>query len=277
MSYDKTVSDHYLHGSLLKAIEAALPALGKTTRNVTIEDLAPVDEFHIGGRLATDNLFQQLNYNKQSHILDVGCGLGGAARYLASRYKNYVTGIDLTPEYIETGKAICRWLNLDKDVILEQGSALSMPFQDASFDGGYMLHVGMNIDDKASLFAEIFRVLKPGTSFGIYDIMRQNTGELIYPVPWATDASTSKLSTPMQYKQAIVEQGFKVTAENNRRDFALEFFRQVREKTKANGGPPPLGLHTLMQQSSSNKIKNMVDNIADHLIAPVEIIIQKVK
>ena len=277
MSYDKTVSDHYLHGSLLKAIEAALPALGKTTRNVTIEDLAPVDEFHIGGRLATDNLFQQLNYNKQSHILDVGCGLGGAARYLASRYKNYVTGIDLTPEYIETGKAICRWLNLDKDVTLEQGSALSMPFQDASFDGGYMLHVGMNIDDKASLFAEIFRVLKPGTSFGIYDIMRQNTGELIYPVPWATDASTSKLSTPMQYKQAIVEQGFKVTAENNRRDFALEFFRQVREKTKANGGPPPLGLHTLMQQSSSNKIKNMVDNIADHLIAPVEIIIQKVK
>ncbi|PMG39962.1 class I SAM-dependent methyltransferase [Shewanella sp. 10N.286.52.B9] len=276
MSYDKSVSDHYLHGSLLEAIEAALPALGKTTENVTIEDLAPVDEFHIGGRLATDNLFEQLNFSEQGYIVDVGCGLGGAARYLASRYKNRVTGIDLTPEYIETGKALCSWLNLDEYITLEQGSALSMPFQDSSFDGGYMLHVGMNIDDKVSLFAEIFRVLKPGSTFGVYDIMRQNDGELIYPVPWATEGSTSKLSTPAQYKQAISDAGFEISKENNRRDFSLEFFKQQRAKTEANGGPPPLGLHTLMQESTSNKIKNMVDNLANDLIAPVEIIIQKV-
>ncbi|MDO6639913.1 class I SAM-dependent methyltransferase [Shewanella sp. 5_MG-2023] len=276
MSYDKSVSDHYLHGSLLEAIEAALPALGKTTENVTIEDLAPVDEFHIGGRLATDNLFDQLNFSEQGYIVDVGCGLGGAARYLASRYKNRVTGIDLTPEYIETGKALCSWLNLDEYITLEQGSALSMPFQDSSFDGGYMLHVGMNIDDKVSLFAEIFRVLKPGSTFGVYDIMRQNDGELIYPVPWATEGSTSKLSTPAQYKQAISDAGFEISKENNRRDFSLEFFKQQRAKTEANGGPPPLGLHTLMQESTSNKIKNMVDNLANDLIAPVEIIIQKV-
>jgi hypothetical protein len=56
MAYDKTVADHYLHGDLINAIAAALPALGKTIETVTIEDLAPVDEFHIGGRLATDNL-----------------------------------------------------------------------------------------------------------------------------------------------------------------------------------------------------------------------------
>ncbi|MEW8000368.1 MAG: methyltransferase domain-containing protein [Candidatus Thiodiazotropha endolucinida] len=276
MSYDKSVSDNYLHGSLLEAIEAALPALGKTTENVTIEDLAPVDEFHIGGRLATDNLFDQLNFSEQGYILDVGCGLGGAARYLASRYKNRVTGIDLTPEYIETGKVLCNWLNLDEYITLEQGSALSMPFQDCSFDGGYMLHVGMNIDDKVSLFAEIFRVLKPGSTFGVYDIMRQNDGELAYPVPWANEGSTSKLSTPAQYKQAISDAGFEISKENNRRDFSLEFFKQLREKTEAKGGPPPLGLHTLMQKSTSSKINNMVDNIANDLITPVEIIIQKI-
>lgn len=144
MSYDKSVSDHYLHGDLLNAIENALPALGKTTENVAIEDLAPVDEFHIGGRLATDNLIGQLNFSERCHVLDVGCGLGGASRYIASKYKSRVTGIDLTPEYIETGKALCGWLNLDSYVTLEQGSALSMPFQDNVFDGGYMLHVGMN-------------------------------------------------------------------------------------------------------------------------------------
>ena len=275
MSYDESVSNHYLHGGLLNAIEAALPALGKTTENVTIEDLAPVDEFHIGGRLATDNLFDQLNFSEQGYILDVGCGLGGAARYVATKYKNRVAGIDLTPEYIETGKALCSWLNLDKYVTLEQGSALSMSFQDNSFDGGYMLHVGMNIDDKASLFAEIFRVLKPRSSFGIYDVMGQKDGELIYPVPWATESSTSKLATPDQYKQALGDAGFEVSTENNRRAFSLEFFKQLRAKTEANGGPPPLGLHTLMQESTASKIKNMIDNIANGFIAPVEIIVQK--
>jgi ubiquinone/menaquinone biosynthesis C-methylase UbiE len=276
MSYDKTVSDNYLHGDLLNAIEASLSALGKTTGNVTIEDLAPVDEFHIGGRQATDNLIGQLNFTETCHVLDVGCGLGGATRYLASKYKSRVTGIDLTAEYIETGKALSAWLNLDRYITLQQGSALTMPFQDSMFDGGYMLHVGMNIENKASLFSEIYRVLKPGSSFGVYDIMRQKDGELIYPVPWATESSTSKLSTPAEYKQALSDAGFNVTKENNRRDFALEFFKQLRAKTEANGGPAPLGLHTLMQESTAVKIRNMIDNIANGYISPIEIIAKKV-
>ncbi len=100
ITYEKTVSEHYSHGNLLKSIEAALPKLGKTINNVTLEDLAPVDEFHIGGRAATDNLLQQLNFTRSKHVLDIGCGLGGAARYVADKYENRVTGIDLTAELI---------------------------------------------------------------------------------------------------------------------------------------------------------------------------------
>jgi len=275
MSYDNSVSDHYLHGDLLNAIEAALPALGKTKDNLTIEDLAPVDEFHIGGRLATDNLLRQLNFSAQGHILDVGCGLGGAARYVATNYNTKVSGIDLTQEYIATGKALCNWLSLGDVVTLEQGSALAMPFQAETFDGGYMLHVGMNIDDKVALFSQIFRVLKPGASLGVYDIMRQTDGELTYPVPWASSRETSKLATPEQYIQALNNAGFEVSSQLSRREFALDFFKQLREKNEANGGPPPLGLHTLMQQSAAQKIKNMIDNIANELIAPIEIIAKK--
>jgi len=275
MSYDNSVSDHYLHGDLLNAIEAALPALGKTKDNLTIEDLAPVDEFHIGGRLATDNLLRQLNFSAQGHILDVGCGLGGAARYVATNYNTKVSGIDLTQEYIATGKALCNWLSLGDVVTLEQGSALAMPFQAETFDGSYMLHVGMNIDDKVALFSQIFRVLKPGASLGVYDIMRQTDGELTYPVPWASSRETSKLATPEQYIQALNNAGFEVSSQLSRREFALDFFKQLREKNEANGGPPPLGLHTLMQQSAAQKIKNMIDNIANELIAPIEIIAKK--
>ena len=275
MSYDETVSEHYTHGKLLEAIQASITKLGKTIENVTIQDLAPVDEFHIGGRLATDNLLEQLNFSEKDHILDVGCGLGGASRFVANKYNNCVTGIDLTQEYIDVGKALSSWVGLEKQVNLLQGSALSMPFEDETFDGAIMLHVGMNIDDKAKLFTEVFRVLRPGTSFGVYDVMQINDGELTYPVPWASDNSTSRLATSGQYKQALNHARFKVSKENARRDFALEFFKQMRAKTEANGNSPPLGLHTLMRESTAVKVRNMIDNIAANLIAPVEIIAEK--
>jgi hypothetical protein len=109
-----------------------------------------------------------------------------------------------------------------------------------------MMHVGMDIDDKAQLFNEIYQVLQPGALFGVYYVMRYKDAELKDLVPWATDNGTSKLATPEQYKQALSYDGFEVSKENNRRDFALDFFKQLRAITEANGGPPPLGLHTSM-------------------------------
>jgi ubiquinone/menaquinone biosynthesis C-methylase UbiE len=269
------ISQHYTHGNLLGAIEGSVSKLGKTTGNITVDDLAPVDEFHIGSRIATAHLLDQLHYSSTDRILDIGCGLGGAARYVASKYGCQVDGIDLTPEYIDTGNTLCGWVGLDQQVKLHQGSALALPFEDESFDGAFMLHVGMNIDDKVALFKEVSRVLKPGARFGVYDIMRIEEGEVPYPMTWAPDAGTSSLATPDAYRDALEQAGFSVSAEANRRDFALEFFKQMQEKVKANGGPPPLGLHTLMQDSTPVKLKNLVDSIAAGLIAPVEIIGQK--
>ncbi len=275
MQYDKSVAEHYLHGNLLKAIEAALPKIGKTPNSITLEDLSPMDEFHIGGREATEQLIEQLNFTPQSHVLDIGCGLGGTARFVATRCRNHITGIDLTEEYIETGKTLCKWLNLDTQITLQQGSALSMPFPDNTFDGSYMLHVGMNIEDKASLFAEVQRVLRPGAMFGIYDVMRDSVGELTYPVPWASSESTCQLATLEEYTDALKNSGFSILKEKNYRDFALQFFTRVAARAAKKGTPPALGLHLLMQESTTSKIKNMTANIAAGYIAPVEIIAQK--
>src|SRR5210317_1010284 len=98
MSHEKAVSRHYTHGSLLEEIQESVVKLGKTIDNVTVDDLAPVDEFHIGGKLATDNLLGQLDFSTKDHILDIGCGLGGASRYIANRLGCRVSGIDLTQE-----------------------------------------------------------------------------------------------------------------------------------------------------------------------------------
>ena len=262
---------------MLAAIEKALPALGKNKNSVTIEDLAAVDEFHIGGRIATDHLIDQLNFNDQTKILDVGCGLGGAARYISYKYNLNVSGIDLSREFIEAGKQLCKWLNLEDAVSLYEGSALKLPFQEHVFDGTYMLHVGMNIADKKTLFSEIHRVMKPGKYFAIYDIMQVNPGEITYPVPWASGRSMSKLASPDKYQDDLNVTGFDIIKINNRRNFALDFFKEVSLKKEADKKLAPLGLHILMKDSTDTKIKNMINNIKNEYIAPVEIIARKTK
>lgn len=269
------VAGHYHRGNLLEAIQSSLGKMGKTTSGLTIGDLAPVDEFHIGGRKASEQFMERLGFTRGLHLIDVGCGLGGPARFAADTYGSQVTGIDLTGEYIDTGNVMSGWTGMQDRVTLRKESALSMSFADGSFDGGYMIHVGMNIDDKRRLFAEIARVLKRGAAFGVYDVMRTGPGEPSYPVPWATDAGQSSLAAPAEYRAALEAAGMEVLPEVNRRDFALEFFTTMMAKTQAAGGPPPLGLHTLIGETTQVKFRNMIDAISGNILAPVEMIARK--
>ncbi len=272
MKNDKRISTHYLHGNLLSAIRAGLEKQGIQPENTSVEDLGPVDEFHIGGRAASIHFLDQLKISASQSILDIGCGLGGAARFAAKTYGAKITGIDLTSEYVEVGQRLCEWVGLADSITLQQGSALSLPFEDASFDGAFMMHVGMNIEDKHVLFSEVSRVLKSGAKFGIYDIMKANDEELIYPVPWATTHETSWVAEPKDYRVELEANGFVVAGENNRHDFAMDFFKRMMAATEAAGGPPPLGLHVLMQQTTAEKIRNMVANLAAGRISPIEMI-----
>ena len=269
------VSDHYTHGSLLEAIRAGMESLGKSPGTVTVDDLGPVEEFHIGGRAASQHFLDQLELTADHHVLDVGCGLGGTSRFVAHSYGSRVTGIDLTPEYVAAGRTLCEWVGLDDRIDLTEGSATELPYDEASFDGAYMLHVGMNIANKHALAAELFRVLKPRTRLGIYDVMRIGPGELAFPVPWAGSAAGSVVAPPETYRDALDAAGFELRAERNRREFALEFFAELEARTAAAGGPPPLGLHILMGAEAPTKIANMVENITASRVAPVELIAEK--
>ncbi len=122
-----TLAAHYTHGALLSAILAGVQMLGKSPDMVTVEDLGPVDEFHIGGRVATKSFLDQLGIAADDHVLDVGCGLGGASRFAEGQYGCRVTGIDLTSEYVKTGEVLCSWVGLDDRIALERGDAIATP------------------------------------------------------------------------------------------------------------------------------------------------------
>lgn len=275
MTDDNATLAQYSHGSLLNTIESALIDLGKTTATTTISDLAAVDEFHIGGRQASEHFMAQLGFTDANKVLDVGCGLGGPARFVATRCDCKVTGIDLTKEFVDTGNELSQWLALSEKVRLLHGSALDIPFSPASFDGAYMMHVGMNISEKTKLFSEVARVLKSQSLFGIYDVMRDKPGELSYPLPWANDKQESFLATTTQYVNSLFSAGFEVLSLNVRREFALQFFEYTARSNQENGGPPLLSLHNLIQGDAGLKLKNLRSNIAKQLVGPVEIIARK--
>ena len=267
-----SVAAHYTHGQLLERIVSGVEAIGKTPATVTVDELAPVDEFHIGGRQASEDFISQLELSADDHTLDVGCGIGGTSRFVASRFGCRVTGIDLTPEFVAAGQSLCDWVGLSGQVELHQGDATAMPFTDQSFDAAFMLHVGMKIANKAGLFAEVYRLIKPAGVFGVYDVMQTSDEPLSYPVPWSSVPGTSALATRQQYTEALELAGFDVLKIRDRREFAAEFFAETRRRVEQAGGAPPLGVHIAMGESAPVKISNMVENIAAGRISPVEII-----
>jgi SAM-dependent methyltransferase len=268
---EHAIAQHYSHGALEERILAALVTTGADPEHLQVDQLAPVDEFHIGGRAATVALVEQMDLSPRLRVLDVGSGLGGTARYLAHHHEVIVRGIDLTEEYVQVARSLTRRVGLGEQVEFHQGSATALPFDDHSFDRACMLHVGMNIADKPTLFAEIRRVLTDDGIFGIYDVMRTGSADLTYPVPWAATPSTSFLAEPADYRELLANAGLSVAAERDRRDFGIEFFRDLRARI-ARSGPPALGLNIVMGQDAATKVANMIENLEAGTIAPTEMI-----
>ena len=273
MSVERSLTEHYTHGGLEAALLAALAEAGKDVERLSPADLMGADEFHVGGAAATKALAGQLGLKPGMAVLDIGSGLGGPARQLAG-FGCTVTGIDLTPEYVEVANSLTRRMGMAAQVEFRQANADRLAFADGSFDGVTLLHVGMNVADKGGMFGAIHKVLKPGGFFAVYDVMRVGEGQIAFPMPWSGGPETSFVETPAAYRAALEAAGFVIEAERDRGDFAREFFAAQRAR-QAEGPPPPVSLGLVLGMTGPKKIANLGGMIGQRVLAPYEIIARK--
>ncbi len=228
-----TVRDHYGAAGLAERLKTALAPLGPDDRLLTIDQLAGLDQFHTRGLAATAELAALATVEADQAVLDVGSGLGGPARFLAKTHGCRVTGIDLSPPFVEAAGYLTERTGLSDLATFRVGSALDLPFDGETFDLAMLQHVAMNIADRPRLYREIRRVLRPRGRLAIFDVVLR-TGQPDYPTPWATSADESFLLTAEDTRRQIEEAGFRTRITRDDTEAAKAWIQQLW-----NAGPPP--------------------------------------
>jgi ubiquinone/menaquinone biosynthesis C-methylase UbiE len=204
------------------------------------------------------------------HLLDVGSGLGGPARWFSKRFGCRVTGIDLTSEFCEVAEQLTRLLGLDSRVRFMVGNALAMPFDDGTFEGAYSMFVSMNIAEKARLYREFHRVLKSGGWLVLSEIARGETGDVTYPMPWAATAAESFLSTAEASRKELRSAGFEVELIKNDLQRTLDFGARSQAMV-ASGEKPPYRANALIHGDvAAATLANVGRAYKDGSLIPIE-------
>jgi ubiquinone/menaquinone biosynthesis C-methylase UbiE len=270
----KAIADHWGSGDVYARIIAALGKMSKPLDAVTVEDLAPVDHFHACGFTATVELADRLPVKAGQHILDIGCGLGGPARYMAKRFECKVSGLDITPLFVEASNRLTALLRMEDQVTVQHGDGQRLPYGDAAFDGAYTQHVTMNVTGRRQFFSEAHRVLKRGAFFALTEHGLGPKGDPHHPLPWSADGSGAYLVTPAETRALLEWAGFE--------DIVLEYtcaryvarYRSAIEKAEK-GVLPPLGIHLLMGDTALQKTRNAARNIEEGRTHPIQLVCRK--
>ena len=196
----------------------------------------------------------------------MGSGIGGASRYI---------GLDLTEEYCQTAQMLADRLGLSSRVTYRHGSALEMPFENAAFDVVWTQHAAMNIADKARLYAEIWRVLRPGGLLALYDILAGPGCALHFPVPWAREPSLNFLITPEALRELLEKTGFRIANWRDSSKAGQAWFGEIAARTQTQAGSPPLGFHVLLGADFRTMAQNQVRNLNENRIVLIEAIAQR--
>jgi ubiquinone/menaquinone biosynthesis C-methylase UbiE len=274
MSTENAIADYWATGDVYALIVEALRKAGKPLDGLTLADLAPVDHYHARGFQATVELADCLTIGPKDHILDIGCGLGGPARYFATRFGCKVSGIDITPSFVDAARKLTALLHLGSQVEIEQGDGQRLPYADGVFDGALTQHVTMNVADRPGFFREAYRVMKPGAFFALTEQGMGPNANPLFPAHWSLDGSGSFLVTPSETRAFLEEAGFRDIVIEETGEKYLAGYKQGMA-TAANVALPSLVALGLSGGRAAEKIRNSARNIEEGRTQPVQAICRK--
>jgi SAM-dependent methyltransferase len=259
-----TLAQQYATGLSREHIEHALVVAGLDLNNLQRGDLAPLEDFHTMGRIATGHLAELAQIERSDEVLDAGSGIGGTARYLADRFGCRVTTVDLTEEYCRTSRWLNHLVGLDGSISVHHGDVTDLPFSSASFTVVMSQHVQMNVVDKTRLYEEARRVLRPRGRLAIWDITAGKPGELDFPLPWADRPALCHLDSGNQLRATIESAGFAVTHWGDMTQQAATIMEMFLRPP-----PGPLGLHIFVD-NFVEKANNLVRGLSNGRLCAVQ-------
>lgn len=265
---DAAVSQHYTSGHLAERIFAGLSANGSDLGRLKPEDLAPLDQFHVGGRSATRDLAKLAGIQPGWQVLDIGGGLGGAARLLAREMRCQVTVLDLTPEFVQVGATLSERMDLAGLVHFRLGDAIDLPFDAARFDAVWTQHSTMNIADKGRMCQEIHRVLRTGGRLAMHEIVAGPVQPVLFPTPWSTDVATSFLLPQSELRALIMSNGFRELAWQDTTAVSLGWFKGVAPVP--GGSRAALGLHLILGEGFGRALQLQIANLQERRVEIVQ-------
>ncbi len=271
---ETAVADHYARNDLSRTILSALKAVGRDPDHLVLEDLAPLDEFHVRGREATIELAELVAPARDAEVLDLGCGIGGPSRVLAARFGCRVVGLDLTQSYCDAAAMLAERVGLAHLVDYRQGDALATGLDDGSFDLVWTQHAAMNIADKAGLYGEARRVLRSGGRLALYDVLAGPGGPPHYPVPWAGDPAISFLVSPDELRGLLIGAGFAIETWQDCTDAARAWFRDFAARLRG-GDKTTLGIRTILGEDFPAMAENLALSFAEHRVAVAQVVCRR--
>ena len=267
------IADHYGSAGMAENVLAALSREGIDVDALSWDQLVAIDQFHTRGLPATREQAILAAPEKGDAIVDFGCGVGGPARFLAAEYGSNVTGIDLTPEYVELAEILSARCGMADQVGFELADVLDVPFADNTFDIGWSQNVSMNIADKTAFYAEVQRVLRSGGRFVTSDVILGAGGETRWPLPWARDPSISFVETGGEVRSAMEAAGFRILDWRDTTADAVSAFQNFNQQARRG----KLGVGLIAGADFAERSVNLAQGLAAGAFSSILVLAERIE